>query len=126
MSAATQHGQQAYYFIPAPSRHPVLAATGLFFIILGAGQWVNGQGWGAYSVLFGFAMWVFVLQQWFRQAIGESEGGMYSDRIDVSFRWSMSWFIFSEVMFFGAFFGALFYARTLSVPWIGEIGRAHV
>ncbi|NMU82292.1 cytochrome c oxidase subunit 3, partial [Vibrio parahaemolyticus] len=26
---------------------------------------------------------------------------------------------FSEVMFFGAFFGALFYARMISVPWLG-------
>ena len=42
----------------------------------------------------------------------ESEGGLYSDRVDVSFRWSMSWFIFSEVMFFGAFFGALYWARA--------------
>ena len=30
----------------------------------------------------------------------------------------MGWFIFSEVMFFAAFFGALFYARILSVPWL--------
>ena len=27
--------------------------------------------------------------------------------------------IFSEVMFFAAFFGALLYARVLSVPWLG-------
>ena len=53
-----------------------------------------------------------MLQQWFREAIGESEGGLYGNRIDVSFRWSMSWFIFSEVMFFGAFFGALYWARV--------------
>ena len=111
MSAATPHGPQAYYFVPAPSRFPVLVATGLFFIIFGGGQWVNGQGWGSYLVLFGFLMWAFVMQQWFRQAIGESEGGLYSDRIDLSFRWSMSWFIFSEVMFFGAFFGALYWTR---------------
>jgi len=32
------------------------------------------------------------------------------------------WFIFSEVMFFAAFFGALFYARQLSVPWLGGEG----
>ena len=34
MSAAT-HGQTPYYFVPGPSRHPVLAAVGLFFVILG-------------------------------------------------------------------------------------------
>ena len=121
MSAATTHGKTPYYFIPAPSRHPVLAATGLFFVILGAGQWVNGHGWGMYSLFGGLLFWAFVLQQWFRQAIGESEGGLYSERIDVSFRWSMGWFIFSEVMFFAAFFGALFWSRIYSVPTLGSL-----
>ncbi len=124
MSAATHtpsSGQAPYYFVPGPSRHPVLAAVGLFFVILGAGQWVNGHEWGAYSLAGGLLWWAFVLQQWFRQAIGESEGGLYGDRIDVSFRWSMSWFIFSEVMFFSAFFGALYWARAHSVPNLGEL-----
>ena len=31
----------------------------------------------------------------------------------------MFWFIFSEVMFFAAFFGTLFYARNMSIPWLG-------
>jgi cytochrome c oxidase subunit 3 len=72
-------------------------------------------------LLAGFAIWLFVLQQWFRQAIGESEGGFYGKRIDVSFRWSMSWFIFSEVMFFASFFGALFWARTIALPMLGNL-----
>ena len=123
MSAAT-HGQTPYYFVPGPSRHPIMAAIGLLFVIFGAGQWVNGHGWGAYLLLFGLLWWAFVLQQWFRQAIGESEGGQYSDRIDVSFRWSMSWFIFSEVMFFAAFFGALYWTRVHSVPNLGDLENA--
>ncbi len=120
MSAATTAGKAPYYFVPAPSRHPVMAAIGLFFVILGAGQWVNGHGWGAYSLLFGLLWWAFVLQAWFRDAIRESEGGLYSDRIDLSYRWSMGWFIFSEVMFFAAFFGALYWARVHSVPNLGS------
>jgi cytochrome c oxidase subunit III len=124
MSAATPHGPQPYYFVPAPSRFPVLVAIGLFFLILGAGQWVNGHEWGAYSLFFGLAMWLFVLQQWFRTAIAESEGGLYSERIDASYRWSMSWFIFSEVMFFGAFFGALFWLRVHAVPNLGSLENA--
>jgi len=124
MSAATPHGHTPYYYVPAPSRHPVMAAIGLFFVILGAGQWVNGHGWGAYSVLFGLLFWAFTLKQWFGDAIRESEGGLYSDRIDVSFRWSMSWFIFSEVMFFAAFFGALFWARVYVMPALGSMDNA--
>ncbi|WOB07407.1 cytochrome c oxidase subunit 3 [Piscinibacter gummiphilus] len=124
MSAATTPGHAPHYFVPAPSRHPVMASIGLFMVILGAGQWINGHGWGAYFVLFGLLWWAFVLKQWFGDAIRESEGGLYSDRIDVSYRWSMSWFIFSEVMFFGAFFGALYWARIHSVPSLGSLENA--
>jgi cytochrome c oxidase subunit III len=121
MSAAIPKGHTPYYFVPGPSRHPVMAAIGLFFVILGAGQWVNGAEWGPYSVAFGLVWWLTVLKQWFSDAIHESQTGMYSDRIDVSFRWSMAWFIFSEVMFFGAFFGALYWARVHSVPELGNM-----
>jgi cytochrome c oxidase subunit III len=124
MSAAAHQGKTPYYFVPGPSRHPLMAAVGLFLVILGAGQWVNGHEWGAYSLAFGLLWWAFVLKQWFGEAIRESEGGLYSDRIDVSFRWSMSWFIFSEVMFFAAFFGALYWARVQSVPSLGSLENA--
>lgn len=124
MSAATPHGATPYYFVPGPSRHPVMASIGLFFVILGAGQWINGHQWGAYSLAFGLLWWAIVLKQWFADAIRESETGQYSDRIDLSFRWSMGWFIFSEVMFFAAFFGALYWARVHSVPMLGNAEHA--
>jgi len=122
MSAATQqHGGTPYYFIPQPSRHPALVATAMLLIIFGAAEWVNGASWGRFFVFGGLALWAVVIFQWFRQAIGESEGKLYSDRVDVSFRWSMSWFIFSEVMFFGAFFGALYWARAHALPMLGNL-----
>lgn len=124
MSAVTSPGQTPYYFVPGPSAYPVLTSLGLFFVILGAGQWINGHGWGAYSLLAGLVIWALVMFNWFGAAIRESEGGLYSDRIDVSFRWSMSWFIFSEVMFFGAFFGALYWARLHAVPNLGSLENA--
>ena len=123
MSSAA-HGSTPYYFVPGPSRHPAMAALGLFFVILGAGQWVNGAGWGAYSLAFGLVFWLTVLYQWFSEAMRESEGGMYGRKIDMSYRWSMSWFIFSEVMFFGAFFTALWWARAHSVPTLGGLENA--
>ena len=121
MAATTPAGTTPYYFIPSPSRFPAQASLGLFFVILGAGQWINGAGWGAYSLALGMVIWLFTLYQWFGQAINESESGLYSDRIDVSFRWSMSWFIFSEVMFFAAFFGALYWARVHALPMLGNL-----
>jgi len=122
MSAATHHqGAAPYYFVPAPSRHPALTAAALLGVIFGASQWVNGAAWAKWLVLCGFAVWAVVLFQWFRDAIGESEAGQYGNRVDASYRWSMSWFIFSEVMFFGAFFGALYWARLHALPTLGDI-----
>ena len=128
MSAATQTaptpGSEPYYFVPEPSRFPVLLSIGMLLVIFGASQWINGTGWAMWVLFAGLGFWAFVLQGWFRQAISESEGGSYGHRIDVSFRWSMSWFIFSEVMFFGAFFGALYWARLHAVPNLGSADNA--
>ena len=123
MSSAT-HGQTPYYYVPAESRHPVMAAFGLLLMIIGASQWMNDAAWGGWLLLAGLVWWLFVLFQWFSEAVGESEGGLYGRKIDLSFRWSMSWFIFSEVMFFGAFFTALWWARAHSVPALGSLDNA--
>lgn len=121
-SSAT--GTTPHYYVPQPSRHPAFAAFGLFFVILGAGQWVNGADWGKWSLFFGLAWLFVVLFQWFRDAVRESEAGQYGRKIDLSYRWSMSWFIFSEVMFFGAFFTALWWMRSHSVPALGGLDNA--
>ena len=118
--SANSHGSIPNYYVPPPSRHPAMAALGLFFVIMGASQWVNDSSWGPYALLFGMLILLTVLYQWFGDAIHESESGEYGDNIDASFRWSMSWFIFSEVMFFGAFFGALWWARVHAVPALGN------
>ncbi|MCY7306612.1 MAG: cytochrome c oxidase subunit 3, partial [Rhodoferax sp.] len=122
--SATSHGGTPYYFVPSPSAYPALAAFGLFFVLLGAVEWINGVAWGMYSLIFGFG-WLFViLFRWFGASIGESEGGQYGHKVDLSFRWSMSWFIFSEVKFFGAFFTALWWMRVHSVPALGNLEHA--
>ncbi len=123
MSSTTQ-GTAPYYFVPAPSRHPIMAAIGLFFVIIGASQWVNNHEWGEYVFTFGLLWWLVTLYQWFGASIHESESGQYGHKVDLSFRWSMSWFIFSEVMFFGAFFTALWWGRQHSVPALGSLDNA--
>jgi cytochrome c oxidase subunit 3 len=122
--SSTSHGTTPYYYVPEPSPFPALASLGLFFVILGATFWVNDIAWGKYSLLAGMVIWLFTLFQWFSASVAESESGMYGRKIDLSFRWSMSWFIFSEVMFFGAFFSALWWARAHSVPMLGSLDNA--
>ena len=123
-TSPTMAGAAPYYFVPSPSRHPAMGAVGLFFTFFGAAQWINGADWGKWSLAFGL-LWLFgVLFQWFSQSISESEGGQYGHKVDISYRWSMSWFIFSEVMFFGAFFTALWWARAHSVPALGSLENA--
>lgn len=111
------------YYVPAQSIWPIVGAIGLFLIALGAGHFVHqlksGASGGGYILLAGIAVIILMLFGWFRAVIQESMTGLYSQQMDRSFRQGMSWFIFSEVMFFFAFFGALFYARMIAVPWLG-------
>ncbi len=112
--------QSPYYFVPEPSHHPISAAFGLLTMLGSFALWLNGASWAPYISLLGLLWLLFTLYHWFGDAIFESEGGLYSKRVDHSYRWSMSWFIFSEVMFFGAFFGALFYARAIAMQQLGS------
>jgi cytochrome c oxidase subunit 3 len=121
MDMSSQHANAPYYFVPGPSQWPVLAGASLLLTMAGASAWVNDLPWGPYANLAGILSFLIVLYKWFGTAIAESEGGKYNARVDTSFRWSMSWFIFSEVMFFAGFFGALFYARSITMPWLGDL-----
>jgi cytochrome c oxidase subunit III len=115
-----------HYFVPGPSKWPMAAGISMLVTMLGASAWVNSVSWGPAVCLVGIAAMLVVLYFWFGDAIGESEAGLYGRNIDLSFRWSMSWFIFSEVMFFAAFFGALFYARTISMPWLSDLDHKFI
>ena len=110
-----------HYFVPGPSMWPMAGGISMLVTMLGASGWVNSASWGPAVCLAGIVAMLTVLYFWFGDAIKESESGQYSKNIDSSFRWSMSWFIFSEVMFFAAFFGALFYARAISMPWLADL-----
>ena len=112
---AASHGG---YYLPNPSPWPIITSVGLFGLGLGAALTVNHLAAGPWVLAFGAAMIVYILFRWFGTVIGESEGGLYGKQVDLTFRLAMGWFIFSEVMFFAAFFGALFYIRVFSMPWI--------
>lgn len=112
------------YFVPQPSHWPVVGSTALLLMASGAVMAMNSIANGGLVLLAGFAVLLVMLFGWFGRVIGESESGSYNLHVDRSFRWSMSWFIFSEVMFFAAFFGALFYVRVLSVPDLASPDQA--
>jgi len=118
--ASTTHSAGRYY-LPAPSKWPIVAATAMLCLGFGASFTVNGMSIGYALLAIGFAILVYMLFGWFGTVARESEGGLMNDQVDTSFRWGMSWFIFSEVMFFAAFFGALFYVRVFSAPWLADI-----
>src|SRR5580692_13139199 len=109
------------YYVPHSSPWPIYAAVSLFILMVGAACTLNT--WlPAWSLLPGFLLLISLFVFWFGTVIGENEHGVYNMAVDRSFRLGMMWFIMSEVMFFAAFFGALFYARELSVPWVGGLG----
>ncbi len=115
---------QSDYYLPEPTRWPIIGSIGMFTLMLGFAVMLTGSGIGTPLMVIGAGIIVVMMFLWFGEVIKESENGRYSDHVDLSFRWGMGWFIFSEVMFFAAFFGALYYARIYSVPWLaGEGGK---
>ena len=124
--AAGAHSQAPYYFVPAPSHWPAVGSVALLCFGFGMSGWINGAAFGPWLFAAFLAILVFMMIGWFGTVAAESESGLYSQRVDTAFRWSMGWFIFSEVMFFGAFFGALYYARTISMPWLGDFDHKSV
>ncbi|WP_417512843.1 cytochrome c oxidase subunit 3 [Marinobacter sp.] len=116
------------YYVPEQSKWPIVATVGMGVMLFGAASIMvssnQGQSTGGDWMIFGVGtlIMIYMLFGWFGSVIKESRSGLYSAQMDRSFRWGMSWFIFSEVMFFAAFFGALFYARVFAVPWLGGEG----
>ncbi len=108
--------QSTRYYLPEPSHWPVVGSCALFLMTFGGVLWMNAIGAGPWVVLAGMVIITYMMFGWFGTVIRESEGGKFNKQVDLSFRWGMSWFIFSEVMFFAAFFGALFYMRVLAIP----------
>ena len=120
-----QSDSRVHYFVPDPSLYPVILSGGMLLLALGFIQILNAFPLGKWVMLGGFAIIVYVLFGWFGRVISESQSGAYRDWEDLSFRYGMIWFIATEVMFFAAFFGALFYMRIISVPVLGGMESAH-
>ena len=104
------------YYIPHGTHWPIIGSIGLTVTFVGFANYLHGSE--LTTMFVGLAIVIFMMYGWFGQVIDESLAGLYNKQVDMSFRWGMGWFIFSEVMFFGAFFGALYYARAFSIPWL--------
>ena len=115
------------YYVPDQSRFPIFMAVSLFLLVMGASSTINNLGNAesnsVYILYAGFASLFTTLFFWFRQVIKEHFAGLDSNQLKTSYVYGMAWFIFSEVMFFAAFFGALFYVRSFAVPWLGGEGE---
>ncbi|QFY42508.1 cytochrome c oxidase subunit 3 [Candidatus Methylospira mobilis] len=111
---ATKHA----YYVPHEAKWPIVGSIGLTTLMVGFANLVNGSSVGSTMMVLGAIIMVIMLFGWFGTVISESVAGSYSHQVDVSFRMGMMWFIFSEVMFFSAFFGALYYTRIYSIPWL--------
>ncbi len=118
------------YYVPHSSRWPIIGSSALAVLAFGAVNFIQQStdkveteaSFGAPVFYIGLALIAYMFFGWFRTVISESVGGMNSKLLDRSFRMGMAWFIVSEIMFFAAFFGALFYARLITVPWLAGAG----
>jgi len=117
--SSTKHGE---YFIPEPSKWPLVGTIALTTTVIGAVTSIHA---GSINMILpiGLLLIAYLFFGWFGTVIEESMAGNYNAQVDRSFRIGMLWFIFSEVMFFAAFFGALFYAREMAASWLSGGGH---
>jgi len=110
------------YYIPNKAVWPVIGTVGLVTTLAGFANYLNGNSAGSTFMVLGLIIFIVMLAGWFTLQSTESEAGMYNHGVGISYRMGMMWFIFSEIMFFAVFFGALWYTRNLSTDWLAGIG----
>ncbi|MDR0779679.1 MAG: cytochrome c oxidase subunit 3 [Pseudomonadales bacterium] len=116
------------YYVPEQSKFPILASFGMGLFIFSMGHMLNDLKANESATLWswmtfaGFAVLAVTLFNWFATQVRENHQGMAGPQLKRSYVLGMYWFIFSEVMFFAAFFGALFYVRMWVVGWLGGEG----
>ncbi|KAA8982946.1 MULTISPECIES: cytochrome c oxidase subunit 3 [Gammaproteobacteria] len=116
------------YYVPESSIWPIVGSIGMFLTFFGLSTLLVNQSngdptttaWVVFTI--GALVLIYMITGWLRDVIRESRAGLYDAQMDRSFRQGMSWFIFSEVAFFAALFGSLFYIRFFAVPWLGGEG----
>ena len=108
------------YYVPHAAKWPIVGSIGLTTLVVGFANLLNGSSVGSTMMIAGAVITIIMMYGWFGDVVRESESGIYKKPEGISFRMGMMWFIFSEVMFFAAFFGALYYIRSMSVPWLSE------
>lgn len=121
------------YYVPDSSPWPFITAAVLCLTAVGAATFVqensgasivnNDGSAGSILLPLGIVGIIAMMFLWFKDTVKESLGNKNSVQMDISYRMGMLWFIFSEVMFFAAFFGALFYVRILALPWLAGAGE---
>jgi len=109
------------YYIPHRATWPWVGTAGLAIMLAGFANVLNDSPIGKPMMIIGFATVIIMMVGWFTLQSIESESGMYNPQVSISYRLGMMWFIFSEVMFFAVFFGALYYIRDLSVDWLAGL-----
>lgn len=123
MSEENANSDYEHYYVPEQSKLPIIGSIGLFITAFGSGNMINGTSFlgipGGMLLIVGIAILIGMVTTWWRSTIEESMNGLYSAQMSRSFRQGMLWFITSEVMFFFAFFGALFYLRAFILPLLG-------
>ena len=113
------------YYVPHGSIYPSIISVGLLTLASGfifnvatdrSKDLAYLQVPGKWMMILGALIILAMTFKWMGSVITESLTNKYKGWEDKSFRIGMIVFICSELAFFAAFFGALFYMRIISVP----------
>ncbi len=120
------------YHLVSPSPWPALGAFSAFVMMFGFVLYLHptmlGEGLGApltqlgsWTIVPGISLVFLTMLLWWRDVISEAHGGYHKPIVQLGLRYGMVLFIFSEVMFFVAFFWAFFNASLFPSAAVGGV-----
>jgi cytochrome c oxidase subunit 3 len=109
------------YHLVAPSAWPLIGATAVFIMAVGAVMWMTGMvlfgfAKGPFLFFVGLAGLIYTMIGWWRDVIREAHAGDHTPVVQLHLRYGMILFIASEVMFFVAWFWAYFEVALFPNP----------
>jgi cytochrome c oxidase subunit 3 len=107
------------YHLVDPSPWPFVGSLAALVLTIGAVLFMHDHG--PWILIAGLSFLIFTLFGWWKDVVCEASLNQHTPQVQQGFRYSMAFFILTEVMFFVAFFWAYFHASLFPTDAIGNI-----
>jgi len=122
MSLQLKYKERHGFHLVDPSPWPLLGAFGALMATFGGVLTMHGYNGGKALFYLGIFTIIYTMYVWWRDIVREGTyEGQHTKAVQSGLRMGVLFFIFSEVMFFVAFFWGFFHSSLNPSPFIGGV-----